>query len=81
MAKAKASEDPGAAALEQGYVGAVPDEIENDAYTVSGQGADTAKREREQLTDLKVKALQESGDESAAPAAASSSSSSSSSSS
>jgi hypothetical protein len=34
-------------ALESGVIGTVYDPIENDAYTVSGQGEDTAARERE----------------------------------
>lgn len=39
-----AAEDAGAAALEQGYLGNVPDQIENEAYTVSADHADTAQR-------------------------------------
>jgi hypothetical protein len=47
----------------QGFIGEVPDEIENDAYTVSGQGPETAQREREQGVALKIKALQDHADE------------------
>jgi hypothetical protein len=39
---------------EVGYAGVVPDEIENDAYTVQGQGKDTAKRERAQVAKLRA---------------------------
>lgn len=46
--------EAGAEALEQGYMGAVPDEIENEAYTVEGQGAETARREREQIGALRA---------------------------
>jgi hypothetical protein len=42
-------------AHEQGYIGDVHDEIENDAYTVQGQGPETAKREREQRRSLRTK--------------------------
>lgn len=39
--------------FEDGYSGTVPDEIENDAYTLQGQGEETAKREREQIAKLR----------------------------
>lgn len=48
------TEDAGAQALEQGYLGTVPDAIENEAYTVEGQGPETAQREREQITQLRA---------------------------
>lgn len=54
---------------EQGYLGAVPDTIENDAYTLKGQGADTAKREREQREALRAEQIAASQhEEAAAPA-------------
>jgi hypothetical protein len=40
-------------ALDEGVYGTLHDTIENDAYTVSGQGPETAKREREQLHELR----------------------------
>jgi fructose-1,6-bisphosphatase/inositol monophosphatase family enzyme len=40
-------------ALESGVIGTVYDPIENDAYTVSGQGEDTAAREREARRELR----------------------------
>jgi len=40
--------------FEVGYAGVVPDEIENEAYTVQGQGKDTAKRERQQVARLRA---------------------------
>jgi fructose-1,6-bisphosphatase/inositol monophosphatase family enzyme len=40
-------------ALESGVIGTVYDPIENDAYTVSGQGEDTATREREARRELR----------------------------
>jgi hypothetical protein len=39
-------------ALESGVFGTVFDPIPNDAYTVTGQGEDTAAREREVHRDL-----------------------------
>ena len=71
-----AETDMGAQALEQGYFGEGPDQIENEAYTVSGQGPKTAKREREQLHELRAAAVEASQFEEP-PAKASKSSSSS----
>lgn len=36
-------------AIEQGYLGNVPPEPPNSAYTLEGQGADAAQAEREAL--------------------------------
>jgi hypothetical protein len=41
-------------AHEQGFFGGTPDEIDNDEYTVAGQGEDTAAREREQIGRLRA---------------------------
>jgi hypothetical protein len=71
----------------RGYLGETYDEIENEAYTVTGQGPETAQREREQRDKLRKKWQDASvegggeGEQSAKPAAAKKSSSSSSSSS
>lgn len=47
-AKAKKAETtPMEEALEKGVLGDSHDDLPNEAYTVSGQGADTAKAERE----------------------------------
>lgn len=63
MAQDKTDADKAAAdALEQGYMGEVPDEIENEAYTVQGQGPETAKREREQVRKLRNSAYDRSGE-------------------
>jgi hypothetical protein len=51
----KTADEPLQQALEQGYIGQPHDEIENDAYTVEGQGADTARRELEQRATLRAK--------------------------
>jgi len=50
-----------AEALEKGYHGETPDEIENEAYPIQGQGEETAQREREQLAALKTAALKTDG--------------------
>jgi hypothetical protein len=42
---------------EIGYAGVVFDEIENEAYTVQGQGKETARREREQTHRLRAARL------------------------
>lgn len=76
-----AETDPGAQALEQGYLGEVPDQIENEAYTVTGQGPETAKREREQLHELRAAQVDASQHEEQPKKASKSSSSSGSSSS
>jgi hypothetical protein len=49
------TDDPLEQALAQGYIGQTHDEIENDAYTLQGQGADTARRELEQRGTLRAK--------------------------
>jgi hypothetical protein len=51
----KTADEPLQQALEQGYIGQPHDEIENDAYTLQGQGADTARRELEQRGALRAK--------------------------
>jgi hypothetical protein len=38
-------------AHEQGYIGEVAENPPNEAYTVQGQGADTAEAEREAIRD------------------------------
>jgi hypothetical protein len=53
-------------ALEQGYVGTVYDPIENDAYTLQGQGPETAQREREARDTLR-KAFQDASVEQPTP--------------
>jgi hypothetical protein len=40
-------------AQDEGVYGTLHDTIDNEAYTVSGQGPETAKREREQLHELR----------------------------
>jgi hypothetical protein len=40
--------------LEQGYVGTTFDPIENEAYTLKGQGPETAQREREARSHLRA---------------------------
>ena len=50
-------------AQDEGVYGTLHDTIENDAYTVQGQGKETAKREREQLHELKHSQRVGSGDE------------------
>jgi hypothetical protein len=41
-------------AHEQGYIGTTYDPIENEAYTLEGQGEETAKREREATRELRA---------------------------
>jgi hypothetical protein len=49
-------------ALEQGAFGALLDPIPNDAYTVTGQGEDTAQRERDVREQLRADRLAASRD-------------------
>lgn len=49
-------------ALDEGVYGTVHDTIENDAYTVQGQGPETAKREREQIAELRQGARERSAE-------------------
>jgi hypothetical protein len=53
--KQDASGEAAEQAHAQGYLGETHDEIENEAYTVTGQGPETAQREREQRDKLRKK--------------------------
>jgi hypothetical protein len=66
--------DP-AEALEAGYFGTTHDPIPNDAYTVSGQGPETAAREREVVEQLRSERRAASRDEGESSTSSSSSSS------
>jgi hypothetical protein len=64
------SDEPktGEDALEAGYFGQVHDPLPNDAYTVTGQGEDTAQAERDAREQLRQKA-REASVESSSPKA------------
>lgn len=65
MADKDRGEKNAEAAFEQGYMGTIHDPIENDAYTLQGQGPETARREREareQLRGDRIKASRDEGD-------------------
>lgn len=68
-------------AAETGVLGTPPDTIENEAYTLQGQGPETAKREREQREQLrseqKAASMHEDDDKSSSKSKSSSSSKSS----
>ena len=49
-------------ALEQGYMGAVPDQIENEAYAVDADHASTAQRVLDQRETLRADAIKNSRD-------------------
>jgi hypothetical protein len=49
-------------AITEGVYGTLHDTIENDAYTVQGQGPETAKREREQIAELRQGARERSSE-------------------
>jgi hypothetical protein len=68
-------------AADTGVIGTTYDPIENEAYTLQGQGEETAKREREATRELRTHWQDASVEEEAAPAKSSKSTKSTSSSS
>ena len=46
---------------EQGYIGETPDDLPNEAYTVTGQGPETAEHERTAGCKLREQQRQASG--------------------
>jgi hypothetical protein len=59
------AEDPQKAyqdALGEGFLGRTHDELDNDAYTVGGQGEDTARAERDARERIRAEQLKASRD-------------------